>query len=402
MSLDTTELAARLERFDVDVTVDAKRLDAVLRRRHRQRMALGAAGATMCLALAVAVGVNALGASPQPRVDDLTGADGEPAVPPTASEGPYPWSGEDAHPAAQDPQRPWAPGELGRVTFADVAAFALPPAISVIDEPETRGPGLRIVHADTTPFGRGATVVSGHRTTYGAELWSLDEVAAGQDVLVDHPDGTSSTYVVDQIETIASDDDPLSLLPTEREGSRWLVVTTSAPRWSDEQQLVVVASAPASGPTETATDQHPGETVQSLSLDEARRVVPWDFPAPDLTGTSLVWSGEVIVVQRGTEALPHFTVELELTGGAEATGPVDQAGHGRGTTSVLYIASTTGDPGLGPANSALDDGTPAWTDDDGSINFQKGHLYVQISGPPALSELRQLAQSIAAQLPAVR
>ena len=61
------------------------------------------------------------------------------------------------------------------------------------------------------------------------------------------------------------------------------------------------------------------------------------------------------------------------------------------------MRATRPEPGRGPSNATLDDGTPAWLD-TGSVDFFKAPLYVQMDGEAEDADLLDLANSIAAQI----
>ena len=102
-----------------------------------------------------------------------------------------------------------------------------------------RGPG----HYPGTalPGEDGNFAVAGHRTTYGAPFFNLDQLRRGDEVLVTAPDGTRYTYVVrrqeivDPGETWVLAPDPLG------RGRPLVTLTTCHPRFSAAQRLIVFA-----------------------------------------------------------------------------------------------------------------------------------------------------------------
>lgn len=97
-----------------------------------------------------------------------------------------------------------------------------------------RGPG----HLDGTPVpGQpGNSVISGHRTTYGAPFFALDDLEAGDEIEVDTALGTHRFAVRDLV--IVKPTDVWVAAP--REGA-WLTLTTCNPVGSARERLVVMA-----------------------------------------------------------------------------------------------------------------------------------------------------------------
>jgi sortase A len=101
------------------------------------------------------------------------------------------------------------------------------------------GPG----HYPTTglPGAAGNFAVAGHRTTYGAPFYHLDQLVPGDEVWVTDRSGARYTYrVVEQ--RIVSPDDGSVLAPDPRQTGRpTLTLTTCHPRFSNAQRLIVFA-----------------------------------------------------------------------------------------------------------------------------------------------------------------
>ena len=101
------------------------------------------------------------------------------------------------------------------------------------------GPGH---YADTAdPGEEGNLAIAGHRTTYGAPFWDLQNLQAGDEVHVVDRNGVEWVYVVREQRIVAPADvwvigpDPLG------EGGAWLTLTTCHPRMSAAQRLIVFA-----------------------------------------------------------------------------------------------------------------------------------------------------------------
>ena len=101
------------------------------------------------------------------------------------------------------------------------------------------GPG----HYPTTayPGEMGNFAIAGHRTTYGAPFYDLEQVEAGDEIHVTDRNGTRWVYEVIGQEVVLPTDnhvlgrDPLGL------GRPMLTLTTCNPRWSNAERLVVFA-----------------------------------------------------------------------------------------------------------------------------------------------------------------
>jgi len=98
-----------------------------------------------------------------------------------------------------------------------------------------KGPG----HYTTTAYpweDEGAVAIAGHRTTYGAPFWSLNELREGDKIVLATEYGTFR-YLVSGTKII----DPSDGSVLEATKSPTLVLTTCNPRFSAAQRLVVFA-----------------------------------------------------------------------------------------------------------------------------------------------------------------
>jgi sortase A len=88
------------------------------------------------------------------------------------------------------------------------------------------------------PGGEGNLSIAGHRTTYGAPFWSLDELAEGDTIHVQDREGREWVYAYREREIVAPqdvwvlDEDPLG------SGEPTVTLTTCHPRGSAAQRLV--------------------------------------------------------------------------------------------------------------------------------------------------------------------
>jgi sortase A len=106
------------------------------------------------------------------------------------------------------------------------------------------GPG----HYSGTPLPgeAGNAAIAGHRTTYGAPFYRLNELGSGDLITVTTPQG-SFRYVVNK----SMDVDPSDVSVIDPTTTNQLTLTTCTPRYSAAQRLVVQAalvSAPAPAP----------------------------------------------------------------------------------------------------------------------------------------------------------
>ena len=106
-----------------------------------------------------------------------------------------------------------------------------------------RGPGH---YPDTAlPGGKGNFAVAGHRTTYGAPFFNLDQLRKGDEVIVTARDGERYTYRVHSTEIVSPSEtsvigpDPLGT------GNKTLTLTTCNPRFSNAERLIVFAELAA-------------------------------------------------------------------------------------------------------------------------------------------------------------
>lgn len=147
-----------------------------------------------------------------------------------------------------------------------------------IERPDLRkGPG----HYPLTPMpGQiGNAAIAGHRTTYGAPFYRLDELGPGDDIAVRTVAGTYHYTVTKQLVVSPSDVSVLDPTPTAT-----LTLTTCEPRYSAQKRLIIHASlkfdaalppAPAPPP---AVIQQTRQKVTSIGLsgkDQSRLLALW-------------------------------------------------------------------------------------------------------------------------------
>ncbi len=98
-----------------------------------------------------------------------------------------------------------------------------------------KGPG----HYPGTAFPGhfGNVVISGHRTTYGAPFYKLDELVVGDEIRLVDREGTYK-YVVSESKIVA----PTDLTVVTKSTESKLTLTTCHPRFSAKQRLIIVAT----------------------------------------------------------------------------------------------------------------------------------------------------------------
>ena len=164
-----------------------------------------------------------------------------------------------------------------------------------------KGPG----HYPGTPLPgqAGNVAIAGHRTTYGAPFYNLNELAKGDQIIIKTLSQTY-TYDVDGSEVVLPND--VSVIAPEP--GHHLTLTTCNPRFSASQRLVVTASlvgAPTTtAPTPVAAGKGPPTTIPGdAAARPARDSTSGSSAAiPDVVGwglgASLIWLGAWMVSRR--------------------------------------------------------------------------------------------------------
>ena len=140
-----------------------------------------------------------------------------------------------------------------------------------------QGPG----HYPGTPLpGQpGNAVIAGHRTTYGAPFFRLDELVEGDEILIDTPTG-EVRYLVIGTEIVA----PSQVEVLDGFGDNRLTLTTCNPRYSAAQRLIVTAVVdPAQEDTielaaASSEPRTPPDPVQLQSIDDTAEPAPSTVP----------------------------------------------------------------------------------------------------------------------------
>lgn len=179
------------------------------------------------------------GPSPRPTADG------------TASEDPAADGQADVPAAPQsDPSLPAAPAPGDPLGILRIPKLGLDKVVVEGTDVASlrKGPGHQ---PGTAPLGgAGNAVIGGHRTTYGAPFYRLDELEPGDEITVQVPTGELRYTVTDTQVVEPTDVWILEPTPDDR-----LTLFTCTPRFSVAQRLVVIAALeipPTSGPGETS------------------------------------------------------------------------------------------------------------------------------------------------------
>jgi sortase A len=157
----------------------------------------------------------------------------------------------------------------------------------------------------------GNAAIAGHRTTYGAPFYDLNDVDIGDEIIVKTLQG-EFTYVIRE-KTIVQPSQVEVLDP--REGA-WLTLTTCEPRYSARKRLIVAAEledepAPAAPTTTTTTAPAPDEDDDTPALDVEMAGLSGDPTARWPTFWWGLWTTLVaVVVWRLTRWFRPFWVYL--------------------------------------------------------------------------------------------
>ncbi|HVM67599.1 MAG TPA: class E sortase [Acidimicrobiales bacterium] len=141
-----------------------------------------------------------------------------------------------------------------------------------------KGPG----HYPQTPMPgqAGNAAIAGHRTTYGAPFYRLNELVAGDDIFVSTRDGTWDYHVMFSHDVSPSDVSVLNPTSDNR-----LTLTTCTPRFTATKRLVVVAALAGAvdpRPAAPVTVPAPASTIPG----DSPTTVPHALAGADIGGLS--------------------------------------------------------------------------------------------------------------------
>lgn len=147
------------------------------------------------------------------------------------------------------------PGQAERLVHEDALMVVEGVTLDLL----RRGPGH--YPASAAPGQDGNFAISGHRTTYGAPFFHLDQLEPGDEIHVVDRAGQHWVYVVQRSQVVGPRDvwvvghDPLGT------GSATMTITTCHPRFSAAQRLVVFA--------ELQVDEGDGSGAAALSAPDS-------------------------------------------------------------------------------------------------------------------------------------
>jgi sortase A len=148
----------------------------------------------------------------------------------------------------------------------------------------SQGPG----HYPSTvmPGQVGNAGIAGHRTTYGAPFFRLDELKVGDPIYITDTSGTRYTYTMTSSEVVSPGDGAV-LDPTT---TAQLTLTTCNPRFSDTSRLVVVADLSATQAPTTAAPTTAAPTTASPTTASPTTASP-TTPSPTTTAPARAGTG---------------------------------------------------------------------------------------------------------------
>jgi sortase A len=169
----------------------------------------------------------------------------------------------------------------------------------VSDDDLRLGPGH---YPDTVfPGQDGNAAIAGHRTTYGAPFFSLNQLGPGDDIAVTDTSDRTFTYVVVATPRAVGPDDTAVLNPTP---VAELTLTTCNPRYSDTSRLIVVARLVGRPPLPVPARATPTATATAPAAAAAENLGSGDRGA---WGPTLWFCATVVVLWVVTRILVNRT-----------------------------------------------------------------------------------------------
>jgi sortase A len=159
------------------------------------------------------------------------------------------------------------------------------------------------------PGQQGNAAIAGHRTTYGAPFFSLNELAPGDDIEVTDASGRTFTYLVAERPRSVNPGDVTVLNPTPYAE---LTLTTCNPRYSDTSRLIVVARLKGRPLPPAPTSRAAATTPSAASAPAAaENLGSGDQGA---WGPALLFGAAVVVLWIATRLLVHRTRRWKRAG----------------------------------------------------------------------------------------
>ena len=177
---------------------------------------------------------------------------------------------------------PPAPGDaIGRMEIPRIGVDRiLVEGISAEDL--KKGPG----HYPDAPMpgGQGNMAIAGHRTTYGAPFYRLDELVVGDPIIVSSPQGQFRYEVTESLVVEPDRVDVVAPTPDAR-----LTLVTCTPRFSARQRLIVVAAL-VDEPLSSAGPPLPSAKPGAVVHDQKASLLTGDLSAEEASaGPAVAW-----------------------------------------------------------------------------------------------------------------
>lgn len=174
------------------------------------------------------------------------------------------------------------------------------------------GPG----HFPETPLpGQyGNSAIAGHRTTHGQPFYRIDELEAGDEIIVTTLAGRYVYVVTGQ--TIVGPDDYGLVIPTTDPDTATLTLTSCHPRYSAKQRIVIFS--------EIDPDQ---SALVTAPFSSAVPATPTDLPGEDTVDTAPVDTAPVTTVPDDTTPVDTVPATTVPATGPPGGGPPSDAGE---------------------------------------------------------------------------
>jgi sortase A len=191
------------------------------------------------------------------------------------------------------------PGDaLGRIQIPKIGVDKIV-VEGVGEEDLKKGPG----HYPGTPLPgeHGNAAIAGHRTTYGAPFYNLNELSAGDSIYITTGQGRFQ-YSVTGSQVVA----PTDVAVVGATADNRLTLTTCNPRFSAAQRLVITAAlvTPAvSPPHRDITAPSPAKPVAALNEGSSGAIGPsvgWG------AASGAIWLAAWVASRRWRRRLPYF------------------------------------------------------------------------------------------------
>lgn len=197
-------------------------------------------------------------------------------------------------PGNQSNQSDQSPAVSGAIDHMVIPRIKLDKYVvqGVAEQDLQQGPG----HYPQTPLpGQdGNAAIAGHRTTYGAPFFDLNEMAVGDPIYLTNTAGVTFTYKVSEPPKVVSPSDTAVL---DNTAFPELTLTTCNPRFSATSRLIVVARLTGRPPLPVT---HPASVAPVAAVDNLGRGNRAAWPPAIAYGAlvALLWVGVRILINR--------------------------------------------------------------------------------------------------------